>query len=239
MPLYWENIENHIARHLSLIECFAKPKDPSVFSQSIFSQKERLYGLYINSEEDFILVSDQAVHRIKGEKIRTIRYDEIREVDLPKDPEQRALYVHMRCGDTFLLPIANETEEVQDLYAFRNFLVAVIHEPHYSVNTEAIESIYNREDLQLFLEEQGSWEWELYKDLISGLRDGFPEQWQLDLFKIDPELLDRPDVWRLLALFVCRSCEEAHKRSQEEPPGSRTTRDIIRAIEIGKPPDAL
>jgi|GEM_PF-4126636 hypothetical protein len=239
MPLYWLNIEDHIARHLSLIECFAKPQDPHIFSKSILGERERLYGVYINNHEDYIFVSDQAVHRIKGEKIRTIRYEDMREVDLPKDPEQRALYVHLKGGDTFLLPIANETEEEQDFYAFRNFLVAVMHQPHYSVNPEEIERIQDGAGLQEFLEKQGSWEWELYKDITTGLRDGFPEPWQLDLFKIDRELLENPGVWRLLALFLCRSCEEAQKRSQEEPPGSRTTRDIIKAIEIGKPPDAL
>lgn len=239
MPSYWLNIEKYITRHLSLIECFARPHDTSVFSNSILAKDERLYGVYINNEEDFILVSDQAVYRVKGEKARTIRYEDIREVDLPKDPEQKALYVHLKGGDTFLLPVQNESEEEPDFYAVRDFLVAVIHEPHFSVNPEKIENIHTSKDLIDFLRSQAGWNPEIYEDLILALKNGFPEAWQLDLFKIKRDLLEKPDVWRLLALFLCRSCEEAQKRYQVESPGSRTTRDIIRSIKIGKPPDAL
>ncbi len=234
MPLYWFKIEDYIAQHLSLLECFAKPKDTTVFSKSFLSENERLYGLYMNNEEDFVLITDQSVHRIKGEKARTIGYDGIREVDLPKDPDQRALYIHMRNGDTFLLPIGNETHEVPDFYAFRDFLVAVIYAPHYSNSPEAIERINNRADLIAFIgaqDDEGG-----YEDLIRALDHfGFPEPWLLDLFKIDRQLLEQPDVWRLLALFLCRRYEEPWYGNQAEILGSRTTRDIIKAIEIGKP----
>ena len=233
MPLYREKIEDCIAEHLCLLVGFARPKDSSVFSKTFLNEGESLHGLYMNSADDFVLFTDQGVHRIKGAKVRTILYAGIREVDLPKDPDQRALYIHMRNGDTFLLPISNDTEEYPDFYAVRNFLVALIYAPHYSENPEDIELICNRDDLEQFLDRQGSWD--RYRDLTSALIEGFPEPWLLDLFKIDPKLLEQPDVWRLLALFLSRRYEEPWSGNQAEFPGSRTTRDIIKAIEIGKP----
>lgn len=234
MPIFLDRIEDYIAQHLSLLECFAKPKDTAVFSKSFLSEDEHLFGLYMNNEEDFVLITDRNIHRVKGEKVRTIAYDGIREVDLPKDPDQRALYIHMRNGDTFLLPIGNETQEVPDFYTFRDFLLAIIYAPHSSNNPEAIEQIENRADLVEFLRSQGYGSG--YEDLISCLEIyGFPEPWLLDLFNIDRKLLEQPDVWRLLALFLCRRYEEPWDGNQAEFPGSRTTRDIIKAIEIGKP----
>lgn len=239
MPSYWLNIEEHIARHLSLLECFAKPKDSSVLAKSFLSEDERLHGLYMNNEEDFVLVTDRSIHRIKGDKVRTIEFAGIREVDLPKDPDQKALYIHMRNGDTFLLPIGNETEEVPDFFPFRNFLIAVLYDPHFSNNPEEIENIQSAKDLAKFLQEQspGSAFQETgpYDDITFALENGFPEPWLLDLFKIDRKLLESPDIWRLLALFLCRSRETVDYGFQAERPGVRSTRDIIKAIEIGKP----
>ncbi len=244
MTLYFLRIRDFIAEHLSQLENFARPKDTTVFSKSFLSEGEDLHGLYMNSEDDFILFTNTTVHRIKGEKVRSIPYDGIREVDLPKDPDQRALYIHMRGGDTFLLPVSNDTDEYPDFYAVRKFLVSLIYFPHYSDNPEDIEKIQNRDDFEAFLEKQPQADLSLYpsppfRNLTSTLGDGFPEPWLLDLFKIDPALLDRPDVWRLLALFVCRSCEEPWNGSQAVLPATRATHDIIRAIEIGNPPDAL
>ena len=233
MPQYWLKIEDFVAQHLSQLENFARPKDSSVFSKSFLEANEKLHGLYMNSEDDFILFTDCAVHRVKGEKVRTIPYEGIREIDLPKDPDQRALYIHMRGGDTFLLPIQNDTDDEQDFYPVRDFLVAMVYTPHFSRHPEDIEKINDRNDLKRFLEREGDSDQHL--DLTRALRFGFPEPWLLDLFKIDPKLLDSPDVWRLLALLLCRSCEEPFRGSQAENPGSRTTRDIIKAIEIGKP----
>ncbi len=229
---FYANIEKYIAEHLSLLDSFAKPKDSAVFKTS-FLKEDSLLGLYMNAEDDYVLVTGSKVHRLKGEKVRSLAYGEMREVDLPKDPAQRALYVHMKGGDTFLLPISNDTGEIPDYFAFRDFLVAIIYAPHFSENPEDIEKINNREDLEQFLEYQGNFD--TYSDLTAGLSDGFPQAWQLDLFKIDRNLLDRPDVWRLLALFLSRSFEVPFQGFQAEPPASRDPYDIMRAIEIGKP----
>ncbi|HNB22610.1 MAG TPA: hypothetical protein PKZ32_09340, partial [Candidatus Melainabacteria bacterium] len=112
---------------MAILDSFAKPDDWYVFSKSLLREHELLLGLYMNGTDDFVLFSDLAVYRVKGEKVRIIEYKDIREVDLPKDPEQRALYVHMRAGDTFLLPIVNETDEYPDFVSVRNFLVSLIY----------------------------------------------------------------------------------------------------------------
>lgn len=227
------HIEEYIAEYLSGLDNFAKPKDWTVFRHALGEDCEFLFGVYMNTAEDFVLISIDKIHRFKGDKVRSLSYEGIREVDLPKDPAQRALYVHMKNGDTFLLPISNETNEIPDYFAFRDFLVAVVYAPHFSENPDDIEKITSKDDLITFLENQGHAE--LYSDLIRSLQNGYPSTWQLDLFKIDPKLLERQDLWRLLALFLSRPLEVPFQGLQAIAPGSWEHHDIIRAIEIGKP----
>ncbi len=212
MDLYNSKIEDYVKQHLASLESFARAEDQLVLAKSFLGEKEMLHGLYMNNEEDFVLFTDRAVHRIKGDKVRTIEYVGIREVDLPKDPDQRALYIHMRGGDTFLLPIANESDDGLDFVPVRNFLIAIIYSPHFSENPQDIENISSKEDLVEFLEFQRGWD--LHRDVTRSLNFGFPEPWQLDLLKIDKELLERPDTWRLLALFLSRSRETVDYSSQ-------------------------
>jgi hypothetical protein len=233
MQSYYSKIDEYVAQHLSLLECFARPDDTHVLSKSFLREDESLHGLYMNNEDDFVLFSDLAVHRVKGDKVRTIAYEGIREVDLPKDPAQRALYVHMRCGDTFLLPIINETDEYPDFVAVRYFLLALIYDPHFSENPQDIEKIRTREHLKAFLDYQQCGE--RHQDLTQCLTNGFPQPWQLDLFKIDPQLLQTPDVWRLLALFLSRSPASRDYAFEVDRTGIQASQDIIRAIERGKP----
>jgi len=187
----------------------------------------------MNTQEDFVLITSDRLHRFKGDKVRTLPFRGIREVDLPKDPAQRALYVHMKNGDTFLLPISNETNDSPDYFAFRDFLVAVVYGPHFSDNPDDIDKITSRSDLITFLEAQDNFEQNA--DLISALKNGYPSDWQLDLFKIDLKLLEKQDIWRLLALFLVRPLEVPFQGFQAITTGSRDHHDIIRAIEIGKP----
>jgi hypothetical protein len=227
------HLEQYIAEYLSGLDNFAKPEDWSVFKHALGDECEHLFGIYMNTPEDFVLITWEKLHRFKGDKVRSLAYEGIREVDLPKDPAQRALYVHMKNGDTFLLPISNETNEYPDYFAFRDFLVAVVYAPHFSETPEDIEKITSRDDLITFLKAQG--DSQQNSDLISSLQNGYPSTWQLDLFKIDSKLLERQDIWRLLALFLSRPLEVPFQGSQAIAPGTWVHHDIIRAIEIGKP----
>ena len=230
---YFSRLEDFVKQHLAILDSFAKPDDWYVFSKSLLREHELLLGLYMNGTDDFVLFSDLAVYRVKGEKVRIIEYKDIREVDLPKDPEQRALYVHMRAGDTFLLPIVNETDEYPDFVSVRNFLVSLIYYPHFSENPQDIERIHTRGHLRAFLAYQECAE--RHQQIIEALDNDFPEPWLLDLFKIDAELLRRPDLWRLLALLLSRSYEARDYGFQVDRTGMNASHDIIKAIHKGNP----
>ncbi len=86
-----------------------------------------------------------------------------------------------------------------DVYSMRDFLIRLLFYPSDSHNLEMITEIHTRRDLSNFLNDE---DFSKFARLSASLRHGFPKKWQLERFNIDPEAIDTPDVWRLLALFL-------------------------------------
>lgn len=188
------------------LHSWINPKDFQI-PQDIVPREEYFLGLYLNTPEDYILVTDYALHWVSGEYVRTIPYDTIISVQSPATKSSHRLGLITKDAEIIQLPVLNETEGVSDFYAFREFLIANIYYPFYSENIEKVKSIESPGDLINFLEANED-NWQRHQVTVGALRDGFPKKWQLEFFRINPEIVKQGDIWKILALFLCRESEE-------------------------------
>lgn len=172
-------------------------------------------GVYVNSPNDLIAFCEREFHWVKNGLQRSIRYDFVESVRISDHPYDLELELRLGNGDVILIPVSNETEDVPDIYAVHDFLVSAIYWPHSSSNPEQIAKIESREELIKFLLEQEEG-WHRYGTIINALSSGFPERSQLRFFNLDEKLLDQPEVWRLLAVFLCKDFEERWEDNRAE-----------------------
>jgi hypothetical protein len=196
------------------LHSWINPKDFHIPNE-IVPHAENLLGLYLNTPEDYMLVTDRALHWVSGEYVRNIPYDSIISVQAPATKSSRRLGLITRDAEIIQLPILNETEGVSDFYAFREFLIANIYYPFYSEEIEKVKSIESKADLIHFLEKEDAG-WGRHRITINALRDDFPKLWQLEFFRINPEIVKQGDVWKMLALFLCRELSEHDPRSHSD-----------------------
>lgn len=204
----------YAAKHLSNVYSFVRVgslKESLV--KALLPDTERAVGAYINHRDDTILISDQGLHRIKDGVDSFIPYQLIQSVELPEDDNYRELKLYLHDGKMIFLPLLNDSEEEPDLYPFFNFLSSIIYWPLETDDGESICEIECREDLIEFLEDEDEdpslgKEFPFppkYQNVRGILKNGFPNAWDLRRYNISPDLLNRPDTWRLLALcFLLR-----------------------------------
>lgn len=157
--------------------------------------------MYINDANDYILFTWFGLRWVSGVVVQLIPFDSIVSIELPpNEDEDRVLKLILHDGKIVLLPVVNDTDDQADFYLVRDVLTSIIYWPHESTNTEQIHNIQSRIDLADFidLETQSSWR----SPKSSALRRGFPKPWLLEHFSIGADLLERPDLWRLLALLL-------------------------------------
>ncbi len=204
---------------LRCLDSFVQPRDRKVLEQLVGD----IYvtGLYINSPDDYLVFSLGGIHWVHDTKVEWIEFQSIVSIDLPADDLERVLHLTMRDDTIVPLLIANDTEGEPDLFVVRDFLVETIYWPHASRNPEDVTKIESREDLCDYLSSQKCG---LYSSEEAGraLHRGFPQEWQLRLFNIGEDLLARPDIWRLLALFLSQRIEEPvdHDRAEGTRPST-------------------
>jgi hypothetical protein len=192
---------------LSHLHSFVRPRDSKIFAQWLVPKEDYVRGVYFNDAEHFIIISDTGLHLVNRDTVLFIPYDVISSVALPQDERSSALILQLRDGKESIVEVLNSTQEYPDLHTIYDVLKSVIFYPHHSRNTDDIVNIKSPGNLKDFLDDQ---DWEMYADIVGALLCGFPKRWQLEAFKIDPRLLEREDVWRLLALFLSRDPPVIH-----------------------------
>lgn len=167
--------------------------------KTLLTSDESLIGAYINTGIDLILFTTRGLHWVRGGIGRFIPYPSIMSVDLPEDTQYRELKLLLQDGSMIFLTVANETEEIFDLHNIYDFLMAEIYYPFTGWNNEIpLETVSSASELASFLGQLDHVDLET----IVALRDGRPTDRQLRMFGIDPEVLNRPDTWRLIAAFL-------------------------------------
>lgn len=174
--------------------------DHDLLSRKFLTEDELLLGVYFNSPEDFIAISTEQLHWFHGTVYTAIPYSEIVGVSKPDGREERLLELTVGMDNIVMLPIANETDGIPDIGRFYELMASVVHWPMLDDVSDQITKIQSREDAIQFLVNDGPGL--THYSAIAALRESFPDFWQLKKFEITPDLLNRPDTWRLLALFL-------------------------------------
>jgi hypothetical protein len=173
--------------------------DTPILHDEIVGSSEILIGAYFNRAEDFIVLTSGGIHWIKSSKHREIQYTSV--VDVNADLEELCLELLLDNGELVKIPIINETDGVQDIETFEDFMCSVVYWPLGTNNFDSIAAIESRDDLiqHLAMDDAISAN---YPDTIRALRAGFPSFAQLTRLGITPDLLNQPETWRLLGLFL-------------------------------------
>ncbi|GEM_PF-1699692 len=200
------------------LDSFVLPRRLKVFSKllledcaSDLEKRAVVIGAYFNDESDVVFFTSQGFYQLIEEKIRYTNYESIFSIALPEGhdddiedqvDQNNVLTITLHDGTKVPVPIKNETDESPDFYTVYSFLVSRISQPKRAYSAEDIQEIDAREDLINFLKMDDHTAFRNER-LTDALESGFPENIDLlDQFLIDPELLERPDVWRLLAILL-------------------------------------
>ncbi len=210
------------------LNSYVKPRRLKVFSKLLLEDgsphlKERatLIGAYLNDEFDIVFFTTRGFYHLVEEKMRYISYRSMFSVSLPVKPEeedtsevvnasvdQKTITVGLHDGTQIFLPIKNETDEHPDLEVVYEYLLSKVISGPPNFEIEPLSEVHNTESLCEFLEDLENDDL-LSNDGVTNVRiameDGFPQQNLLEELCIDPALLQRPDMWRLIALFLSRS----------------------------------
>ncbi|MCA9804124.1 MAG: hypothetical protein KC777_19280 [Cyanobacteria bacterium HKST-UBA02] len=180
------------------------------FRKSSIPKNDRILGVYINTPDNFILVGVPRLFWIRGDELRVIPYSSIYSVEIEEDDEALLILTHLDKSES-VLEVLGMTDDYPDIHVFRDFLNAVIYYPHQSREPNDILGVHSAGGLAFFLHEQSPYWFESTSLVGQALDRGFPKPWQLRRFNIDPEILKSPDVWRFLALFLCKAYDEGYE----------------------------
>jgi hypothetical protein len=195
----WSLLTEAMLHRLTSLNSFVVPRDEKLFARWLLSEEDELIGVYFNDPENFILFCEKGLHWVYDDTVRVIPFASITSVELSDDEDTHALILKLCDGSITVIEILNNTADYPDVHELHDILKSMIYFPHFSYNTEDILKIKSQEDLQDFLHEDN---WDKYSAITRGLHAGFPQKWLLERFNIDPTLLEREDIWRLLALFI-------------------------------------
>ncbi len=178
----------------------AEDVDETLLQDYVIATNEQIIGLYFNTVDNFIFFTSLGVYLSENGQERAFRYSEIEDIELPEENQLRVLKVALRARDIVFMPILNETEGLLDLFLVFEYLMEEIYWPFSCWDSELpVASVTSPTKLAQFLGELG---YGNSLDLITALRSDLPNEWQLKTFGIDPEFLNNPDTWRLLAAFL-------------------------------------
>lgn len=172
--------------------------DEGFWPRLTLEDHERVLGVYINNNSDYIVVTDCYLHRFHGKRHHVIPYRSLSKVEIP-DEETREIIVTLENEQVIPLLIENETEENPDVFEVFDFLCEI--RDVFGDRTGEIESVKSQESLVQFYR-YGKDATELSQQIADRLENGRASEKHMKKLNIDPSLLERPDVWRLFALLL-------------------------------------
>jgi hypothetical protein len=188
---------------LLLYDLYSFIKADSVPSEMLgwLDDKDSLFGVYFNAQDDNLLICTQGIYWLSGETNTYIDYKSIDSLELPEEDDDPYLKIVLRPRDSLvMLPVLHSTEDCADVFNLYEF-ISFFAKPRFTKMD--IQDIQSREDLILFLR-QPNVKTEGYAELASWLERGDPKPSWLESLNIAPELLQDPSVWRLIALILLR-----------------------------------
>lgn len=215
-------LEENSLDPLTDLDSFVIPKNDQVFSGQLLAEDEQVIGMYINEHDHLVMLTYTAIYWLRNEVLKQIDYDSIAWITV-SDTED-SLEIELQNHIKLTLPILNHTDETPDVYCLRDFLMKVIFYPSYSENLEQINEINSRADLSNFLHNA---EWTKFDRVAAALRSGFPKDWQLRRFNIDPSKIDSPDIWRLLAVFLTSDVSDEWNQDRDRRPSNFKAREYL------------
>jgi len=176
---------------------------------SWFGEKDKIIGVYVNAEDDFLVLGERSIGRYIGKAKTSVEYRNIHLVEELKDTEELNVKLILRPkGKIVTLPVLHSTEDYPDYFVIREYLSFCI-EPQRAVKMN-IQDIQSKEDLIYFLR-QPNVSNEGFEDLANWLQKGEPKPSWLGPLNIAPEVLADPSVWRLIALMLLRAPDAVGK----------------------------
>lgn len=193
---------------MSLLYNFVRPADTRVLAKFLPSGLEDVVGIYMNTPSDVLIFTLNAIHWMRDDRLRTFPHEEIEKLEElyeDSDEETRELKLYLFSGEIVLLPVIGLTEEFPDIFTVYEFIVSALpSKTSFAPNWKPsdIAAINNRQDLSQFLHKHyDGWD-DVLGGLIDSLNAGYPKPKQLRDYGIDERVLENPDTWRLLALFL-------------------------------------
>jgi hypothetical protein len=177
-----------------------------------FGGGEQLIGVYINTHEDYILITNIGLRWSHQGAELFLSYESIKEVE-PNQDDIGDLQLRLTLHDQKIqvLPVLNATEDVPDMESMHDFLSAVIAIDAISANDPTAPSLTPGDvsSRQQLTEVLRYYSFKCKPDkrtylmsMMQGLDDGYPPRWLMRELGIDENMLDNPDLWRLLALLL-------------------------------------
>jgi len=164
-------------------------------------QKESVVGVYINAEDNYLVVCNEGIHCYDGESRTYLGFDTLASVELPIDDDDRYLKLVVRPKNTVvMLPVWHDTEDVPDLYNMYDFIHFTLESPVAKID---IRNISSKRDLIAYLR-QPSVTTDGLSDLATWLEEGSPKSSWLDTLKIEPTVWQDSNALRLMALVFTR-----------------------------------
>ncbi|HEY9715096.1 MAG TPA: hypothetical protein V6C72_16620 [Chroococcales cyanobacterium] len=229
---------DRLLKPLYATHSFVRAKSAASLSAGMLSDDDKLFGAYVNNPDDFILISKDGISWMRHDTLKFLPFEMMSGVRMPDDNRPRCVLISLHDGSEVVLEILNDTEEIADFYPWHEFLNSVIFFPQSSEDIERIREIRSLRDVRQYVTEQsygvesGVCDIDCDFQLSDAIRSGFPQHFILKALDIDPDLLDRPDVCRLLALFLVRqnvdffrNCDQREAAIEYEAFGVESTEE--------------
>lgn len=173
--------------------------------------KRSVFGIYLNAQDDYLVVCEQGIHWYDGEAKTHIEFKSIESVELPQRDDDPYLKLVLRPNQSVvMLPVLHHTEDYPDFVAMYEYIACCIKPRAVEIDvmkTDArkmdIQNIESREDFVVFLRQASLGAGE-FNEMANWFEHGGPKPPWLEALKIEPEVLQNPSVWRLLALILLR-----------------------------------
>lgn len=188
--------------NLSTTDSFFRGDSVSQQMLDWLDQKESLIGVYMNADDNYLVLLQQGIHCFDGDAKTYIGFDTIESVELPATEDDRYLKLILRSkSNAYMLPVWHDTEEVPDLILLYDLI-------HFALQTPAaaavdLRDISSKADLIRYIR-QPSVTSEGLSELAAWLEGGAPDSSWLAALKIDPIVWQDSDALKLMALIFTR-----------------------------------
>jgi hypothetical protein len=177
-----------------------------------FGGGEQLIGVYINTPEDYILLTSLGLRWLHQGVELFLPYESIQDVEPSQDAKGSSqLKLTLDDQQIRMLPVLNATEDFPDVVCMHDFLSAVIAIDAISGTDPTAPSLTPGDvsSRQQLTEVLRYYSFKCKPDkrayllsMMQGLEDGYPPRWLLKELGVDENIIDNPDLWRLLALVL-------------------------------------